>query len=69
MKGVKVFRFLRAFFGDVDAQMSLAIDSWLVVAERQDRARALYWARRAAKGGDTRAGDLLATILFDARRA
>jgi uncharacterized protein len=66
-RGVKVFRLLRAFFGNVDAQLSLAIDNWLVPAERQNRTRALYWARRAAQSGDSRAGELLATILFDSR--
>lgn len=56
--------FVRAFFGHADAQMSLALDNWLVPAEKRNRARALYWARRAAKGGNPQASELLSIILF-----
>jgi uncharacterized protein len=55
-----------AYLGKPEAQLSLAVQSWLGPPARRDRDRALYWARKATRSGAKRAGLLLADILLAA---
>ena len=64
-----VLRFIRAMLGDTKSQLSIASDSWLVPEEKQNRRRALYWARRAARNSDPRASQLMNLILLDPRHS
>jgi len=61
-----LLKLLRACLGDTNAQFSLAADNWLVPPDQRNWERALYWARRAARNGDPRAGPLLGVIISDA---
>jgi TPR repeat protein len=60
-----LFKLLRACLGDASAQFSLAADNWLVPPDQRNWKRAVYWARRARRNGDDRAGALLGVIISD----
>lgn len=56
---------VRAIMGDSEAQLSLASEFWPGAPGRRNYRRAVYWARRAARSGNSRASDLLGQIVFD----
>jgi uncharacterized protein len=61
-----IARYFRAHLGDAEAQLLVATEFWRDQHVGDNRARALYWARRAAKNGAVRADELLGLITIDA---
>ena len=57
------FQFLRAFAGDARAQLSIALDYMAPSHGGRYDSKALYWARRAGQGGESRAYLLAANII------
>jgi len=63
--GAVLFTLIRAIFGSVDAQLSLAIENWYGPSERQNAGRARYWAGRASRNGSAEASLILASMNAD----
>jgi TPR repeat protein len=60
----KLVEFLRAFAGDARAQLSIAVDYMAASKDYRYGPKALYWARRAGRGGERRGYLLAANIII-----
>jgi TPR repeat protein len=56
---------LKAWLGDADAQIRLAVSYWPDDVAKRDPGRALYWARRAMHNGEENALAFMTSALKD----
>jgi TPR repeat protein len=59
---------LKAWLGDADAQMRLAVGYWPDDVRKRDARRALYWAQRAMHNGEENAFVFMTGLLLDSGR-
>ena len=64
---MNVTQLVRAWLGDGNAQLGLALDTWCGPCGKRNERRALYWARRAERNAAQGAALLIASILHDSR--
>ncbi len=64
---MNVMQLVRAWLGDGNAQLGLALDTWFGPRGKRNDRRALYWARRAERNAAQGATLLIASILHESR--
>jgi hypothetical protein len=62
---MNAMQMIRAWLGDGNAQLGLALDTWFGSRDQRNVSRALYWARRAERNGTPDASMLIVSILHE----